>query len=80
MNNRMLIKIINDMKIKGLIEDELIQEVIAASGAKNITEALKIALKDYLSRRKLAELAKDITTEPIEFYYGEDQLRESNQR
>jgi Arc/MetJ family transcription regulator len=68
------------MKIKGLIEDELIQEVIEASGAKNITEALKIALKDYLSRRKLAELAKDITTEPIEFYYGEDQLRESNQR
>jgi len=80
MNNRILNQVINDMKITALIEDELIQEVIAASGAKNITEALKIALKDYLSRRKLAELAKDITTEPIEFYYGEDQIRESNQR
>ncbi len=76
----MLIKIINDIKITALIEDELIQEVIATSGAKNITEALKIALKDYLSRRKLAELAKDIAAEPIEFYYGADQLRDSNQR
>jgi hypothetical protein len=78
--HRMLIKIINDMKITALIEDNLIQEVIATSGAKNITEALKITLNDCLSRRKLVELEKDITTEPIEFYYGEDQLRESNQR
>jgi hypothetical protein len=68
------------MKITALIEDELIQEVIATSRANNITEALKITLNDCLSRRKLAELAKDITTEPIEFCYGADQLRDSNQR
>jgi hypothetical protein len=78
--HRMLIKIINDMKITALIEDNLIQEVIATSRANNITEALKITLNDCLSRRKLAELAKDITTEPIEFCYGADQLRDSNQR
>lgn len=67
------------MKIAGLIEDELIQELIQTSGAKYITEALKIALKHYLSRRKLVDLAKGIAAEPIEFYYGEDQLRDINQ-
>ena len=68
------------MKITALIEDELIQEVVHTSGAKNITEALKIALKDYLARRKLLDLAKDVAAEPIEFYYGSDQLRDLNQR
>jgi hypothetical protein len=68
------------MKITALIEDELIQEVVSTSGAKNITEALKIALKDYLARRKLLDLAKDVAAEPIEFYYGADQLRDLNQR
>ena len=68
------------MKITALIEDDLIQEVVSTSGAKNITEALKIALKDYLARRKLLDLAKDVAAEPIEFYYGADQLRDLNQR
>lgn len=68
------------MKITALIEDELIQEVVSTSGAKNITEALKIALKDYLARRKLLDLAKDVAAEPIEFYFGADQLRDLNQR
>ncbi|WP_296704598.1 type II toxin-antitoxin system VapB family antitoxin [Algoriphagus sp.] len=68
------------MKITALIEDEMIQEVVKTSGAKNITEAIKIALKDYLARRKLVELAKNIASEPIEFYYGADQLRDINQR
>lgn len=66
------------MKITALIDDELIKDVIETSGAKNITEALKTALKDYLARRKLTELAKGIAEEPIEFYYGADQLREIN--
>lgn len=68
------------MKITALIEDELIQEVINTSGAKNVTEALRIALKDYLVRRKLLDLAKKVVAEPIEFYYGADQLRDQNQR
>ncbi|MBN7817979.1 type II toxin-antitoxin system VapB family antitoxin [Algoriphagus pacificus] len=68
------------MKITALIEDELIQEVINTSGAKNVTEALRIALKDYLARRKLLDLAKEVAAEPIEFYYGADQLRDQNQR
>ncbi|MBN3583292.1 type II toxin-antitoxin system VapB family antitoxin [Algoriphagus aestuarii] len=68
------------MKITALIEDELIQEVINTSGAKNVTEALRIALKDYLARRKLLDLAKEVAAEPIEFYYGADQLRDQNQQ
>lgn len=68
------------MKVTALIEDELIQEVIEVSGAKNITEALRVALRDYLSRKKLLQLSSNIAAEPIEFYYTADQLRKKNQQ
>lgn len=68
------------MKVTALIEDELIQEVMAVSGAKNITEALRVALRDYLSRKKLRELSAQIVSEPIEFRYGAEQLRNLNQK
>ncbi|WP_192348236.1 type II toxin-antitoxin system VapB family antitoxin [Algoriphagus sp. Y33] len=68
------------MKVTALIEDELIQDVMEISGAKNITEALRIALRDYLSRKKLRELADQIVAEPIAFTYGADKLRDANQQ
>lgn len=68
------------MKVTALIEDELIQDVIEVSGAKNITEALRIALRDYLSRKKLLQLSEQILAEPLVFYYGADQLRDMNQK
>lgn len=68
------------MKVTALIEDELIQDVIEISGAKNVTEALKIALRDYLSRKKLRELSDQIVAEPLEFVYGADKLRDINRQ
>ena len=68
------------MKVTALIEDELIQDVMKISGAKNITDALRIALRDYLSRKKLLELSDQIVAEPLEFHYGADQLRDINQK
>jgi hypothetical protein len=68
------------MKVTALIEDELIQEVMELSGAKNITEALKIALKDYRSRKMMRDSSNSIAAEPLEFTYGAEQLRDLNQK
>ncbi|PZX49209.1 type II toxin-antitoxin system VapB family antitoxin [Algoriphagus chordae] len=68
------------MKVTALIEDKLIQDVIEMSGAKNVTEALRIALRDYLSRKKLLELSDQMVAEPVVFAYGADKLRDINQQ
>lgn len=67
------------MKVTALIEDELIQDVMKISGAKNITEALRIALKDYRSRKLMRNYSDSIAAEPLEFTYGARQIRDLNQ-
>lgn len=66
------------MKLAALISDELISEVMKVSKAKNITEALKIALSEYLSIQKLKATSKLIAAEPLEFYYTAKELRKNN--
>lgn len=66
------------MKITALISDELIQEVMDISQAKTITEALKIALKEYVSLQKLKSSSGLIAAEPLGFYYTAKELREKN--
>tara|TARA_R110000823_G_scaffold249055_1_gene372530 strand:+ start:172 stop:378 length:207 start_codon:yes stop_codon:yes gene_type:complete len=68
------------MKVTALIEDELIQEVMDLSGAKNITEALKLALNEYRSRKLMLNYSNSIVAEPLEFTYGSKQLRDLNQK
>ncbi|MEP0712189.1 DUF2191 domain-containing protein [Algoriphagus sp.] len=68
------------MKVTALIEDELIQEVMDLSGAKNITDALKIALNEYRSRKLMRNYANNIVAEPLEFTYGAKQIRDLNQK
>lgn len=66
------------MKLTALISDELISEVMKVSKAKNITEALIIALSEYLSLQKLKATSKLIAAEPLIFYYSADELRKNN--
>lgn len=66
------------MKLTALISDELISEVMKISKAKNISEALKIALSEYLSLQKLKANSKLIAAEPLKFYYAADKLRKNN--
>lgn len=68
------------MKVTALIEDKLIQDVMKISGAKNVTEALRIVLKDYRSRKLLREYSNSIAAEPLEFKYGAQQIRDLNQK
>jgi hypothetical protein len=55
------------MKVTALIEDKLIKEVMVLSGAKNITEALKIALNEYCSRKLVFKYSNSTMAEPLEF-------------
>jgi hypothetical protein len=68
------------MKVTALIEAELIEELVRESGAKNITEGLKIAIKDYLAKKKLIDYSSLIVAEPLEFKYGAEYLREQNRQ
>jgi hypothetical protein len=58
------------MKITSLINDDLLNNVLKLSKGKNITDALVIALEDYVYRRKLEQLIDDIDKEPLELQNG----------
>ena len=53
------------MKVTALLEDNLIQDLIALTGGKNITESLRIALKDWIRKEKLKNIANDIKQNPL---------------
>ena len=58
------------MKVTALISDDLINEVKKATGGKNITESLIIALKGYLSNQKINQIIDEIDREPLMFQEG----------
>ena len=53
------------MKVTALINDELIEEVKAISGGKNITESLVTALKYYVYQNKIGYVIDEIEKEPM---------------
>lgn len=56
------------MKVTALIPEDLINEVRKVTGGKNITESLIIALKSYLSQRKVDNLIDKVQEQPLQFY------------
>ena len=68
------------MKVTAIIDDGLIKKAIKYSGAKNITEALKIALKEYIAIKKLKELSKEIRKKPLQFVHTAKEIRELNRQ
>lgn len=55
------------MKVTALIPEDLIKEVKRATGGKNITESLIIALKAYLDSKKIDYLIDQLEKEPMQF-------------
>jgi hypothetical protein len=55
------------MKVTALIPEDLINEVRKFTGGKNITESLIIALKAYLSQRKVDYLINKVQEHPLQF-------------
>lgn len=68
------------MKVTAIIPDELIKEVKILSNAKNITEALIIALNTYVSLEKLKEMGKSISDSPLQFKYTAQEIRDLNRK
>lgn len=55
------------MKVTALIPEDLIEEVKRATGGKNITESLIIALRAYLDSKKIDDLIDQLEKEPMQF-------------
>jgi len=66
------------MKVTAIIPDELIKEAKILSNAKNITEAMIIALNTYISLEKLKAMGKIINESPLQFKYTAQEIRDLN--
>jgi hypothetical protein len=66
------------MKVTAIIPDNLVNETQAISNAKNITEALIIALNTYISIQKLKAMGEDISKSPLKFKHTAEEIREIN--
>jgi len=66
------------MKVTALIPDELILETKNLSNAKNITEALIIALNSYVALEKLKAMGESVRSKPVRFRYSAEEVREVN--
>jgi len=65
------------MKVTAIIADDLVKNVKAYTGSSTVTEAITIALKDWLDIYKIKELNKQISQNPIYIENGR-QIRETN--
>ena len=65
------------MKVTAIIADDLVNEVKAYTRSSTVTEAITIALKDWLDTYNIKELNKKIMQNPIDINNGQ-QIREIN--
>ena len=68
------------MKVTAIIEDALIKEAIKYSNAKSITEAVKVALMEYIATKKIKELSKELDDNPLQFKHTADEIRNLNRQ
>jgi Lhr-like helicase len=65
------------MKVTAIIADELVNDVKAYTRSSTVTEAITIALKDWLDIHNIKELNKKIAKKPIYINNGQ-QIRKIN--
>jgi len=68
------------MKVTAIIPDELVKETQTFSNAKNITEALIIALNSYVSLEKLKAMGEAISQNPLQFKHTAQEIRDLNRQ
>jgi len=68
------------MKVTAIIPDELVKETQTFSNAKNITEAMIIALNSYVSIEKLKAMGEAINKSPLQFKYTAEEIRVVNRQ
>ena len=77
MTYTIIYRIINRMKVTAIIADDLVNNVKAYTRSSTVTEAITIALKDWLDIHNIKELNKQISQNPIYINNGQ-QIREKN--
>ena len=65
------------MKVTAIIDDDLVNNVKVFTRSSTVTEAITIALKDWLDMYNIKELNKRIAKKPIIINNGQ-QIREKN--
>ena len=70
-------RMIYRMKVTAIIADDLVRNVKAYTRSSTVTEAITIALKDWLDIYNIKELNKQISQKPIYINNGQ-QIRETN--
>jgi len=73
----MLYRIIGLIKVTAIIADNLINDVKEYTNSSTVTEAITIALKDWIDIYNIRELNKKISQNPIYINNG-NQIRETN--
>ena len=68
------------MKITAIIDDQMVREAVKYSEAKTITEAVKIALREYIDKKKLKALHEGIKNKPLRFTYSAQEIRNLNRQ
>lgn len=68
------------MKVTAIIDDKTIEDAMKYSNSSTITEALKVALREYINSQKLKELGRMIKTNPMVFSHSADDIRNSNRQ
>jgi hypothetical protein len=66
------------MKVTAIIDDKTIEDAMKYSNSSTITDALKVALKEYINSQKLKELGRMIKADPMEFSHSAEDIRNIN--
>ncbi|MBC7914835.1 MAG: type II toxin-antitoxin system VapB family antitoxin [Pyrinomonadaceae bacterium] len=66
------------MKVTAIIDDKIIEDAMKYSNSSTITDALKVALKEYINIQKLKELGQIIKADPMVFSHSAEDIRSIN--
>ncbi|MFC1854017.1 DUF2191 domain-containing protein [candidate division CSSED10-310 bacterium] len=68
------------MKVTALIPDDIVSDVKLLTGGKNLTESLLIALREWISLKKIIALNNEIEKRPLRFadHYSAESIRQLN--
>ncbi len=70
------------MKITTILSDELVKDVKEYAKGKNLTDSLTIALKEWVSMKKIKTLNHLISISPLEFKndFSFEKIRDGSRR
>ena len=77
LTNTIINRIVYRMKVTAIIDDDLVNNVKVYTRSSTVTEAITIALKDWLDTYKIKELNKNISKNPVIVDNGQ-KIRETN--